>query len=163
MRLIGAQGEQMGTVPTREALRKAEEASLDLVEVSATSRPPVCRIMDYSKYRYDQEKKEREARRHQKLFTIKEIRVRPNIEEHDYLVKIKHAQEFLHKGHKVKVTLLYRGREITHKEIGNKLIERLIKDVAGFGTLEKQPMAQGKMVFLTIIPTQHVNVQNTTT
>lgn len=145
----------MGVVPTREALRRAEESGLDLVEVAATSTPPVCRIMDYSKYRYEQEKKEREAKKHQKLFTIKEVRLRPHIEEHDYVVKMHHTQEFLQKGHKVKVSMLYRGREITHKEIGDKLIARFTNDVAPFGTLEKAPFLQGKMVFFTILPNHH--------
>ena len=152
VRLISEKGEQAGVVDIQEALMRAREAGLDLVEVASQASPPVCRIMDFSKYKYDQEKKERLARKHQKTVHLKEVKLKPKIEEHDYQVKLKHLHRFLKKGDKAKVTLFFRGREITHPEIGKALLERITRDVSGVGEVEKGPISQGKQLIMIIAP-----------
>ena len=139
IRLIGEEGQQLGVVAPQQGLKLAREAGLDLVEVAPEAEPPVCRIMDYTKYRYDQARKNREAKKKQRVVHLKEIRIKPNIEEHDYQVKLRHAREFLEKKDKVKVVLRFRGREITHKELGSRLLERLIEDVKDMAETEKPP------------------------
>jgi translation initiation factor IF-3 len=152
VRLIGADGEQMGVVPTPEALIKAQESGLDLVEVAASSVPPVCRIMDYSKYKYEQEKKAKEARKHQRIMHLKEIKINPRIEEHDYQVKFHHLKKFLERGDKAKLTMLFRGREMSHVEIGKKVIERMIADLVETAEVEKGPFREGRNIIVNFMP-----------
>ncbi|HDN85946.1 MAG: translation initiation factor IF-3 [Candidatus Omnitrophota bacterium] len=152
VRLIGPNGEQLGIFPRDLALRKAEEFDLDLVEVAPQADPPVCRIMDFAKYKYEQEKKEREAKRHHRHAQLKEIRLSPRIDNHDYQIKLKHIQEFLEKGHKVRVRMFFRGREVAHQEIGRKLIDRLITDVEKLGKVEREPHLLGRALILVLGP-----------
>ncbi|MDP2921341.1 MAG: translation initiation factor IF-3 [Candidatus Omnitrophota bacterium] len=159
VRLIGAESEQMGIVNTQDALQKAEELGLDLVEVAGQSSPPVCRIMDYSKYKYEQEKKEKEARKHQKVVHLKEIKMKPNIEEHDYQVKIHHMRRFLERGDKAKLTMMFRGREMSHLDIGKKVVDRVIADLGEVGEIEKGPMMEGRSIFIYFMPRPSANVK----
>lgn len=129
-----------------EGLKQAEISGLDLVEVAAQAKPPVCRIMDYSKYKYDQEKREKLAKKHQKKVHLKEVKLRPKIEEHDYQVKLKNLERFLTRGDKVKVTLTFRGREMAHQELGRRVVDRFIKDVAHIGQLERGPISEGRFI-----------------
>ncbi len=150
--MIGEDGEQLGLVSIEEGLRQAGEKNLDLVEVAPEASPPVCRIMDYGKYRYEQEKREREARRKTHIYHIKEIRLKPNIEEHDYQVKLRHLQRFLQHGDKVKITLLYRRRELAHPEFGRKVIERFLQDASQWGDIEKPPVSEGRSIVAVVSP-----------
>jgi len=143
VRLIGAAGEQLGVVSSRHALELAQQNELDLVEVAPSAAPPVCRIMNFSKYKYDQEKKEREVKKHQKQGHLKEIRVKPNIEEHDYQVKLRQLITFLKKKDKVKLNLIFRGRELAHQDIGRRVLDKFINDMQEFGTLEKGRLWRG--------------------
>ena len=152
VRLIGADGAQAGVVPIEVALKMASEASLDLVEVAPLSSPPVCRIMDYAKYRYEQEKQERENRHHQRHAHLKELRFRPQIDEHDYQTKLKSLLKFLKRGDKVKITLVFRGREMAHQEFGVKLMERLKIDIAEGAIIERAPIQEGRFLFMTVAP-----------
>ncbi|MBU1887597.1 MAG: translation initiation factor IF-3 [Candidatus Omnitrophica bacterium] len=152
IRLIGPSGEQMGIVPTRDALQKAQEVGLDLVEVAGQASPPVCRIMDYSKYKYEQEKKAKEAKKHQKIMHLKEIKFKPNIEEHDYQVKLHHLKKFLTRGDKAKVTMIFRGREMSHIDIGKKVLDRVTADLVEAGELEAFPKREGRSITLNFIP-----------
>jgi translation initiation factor IF-3 len=152
MRLIGPEGEQLGIFPKDLALKKADELNLDLVEIAPQANPPVCRIMDFSKYRYEQEKREREAKKHQKQAQLKEVRINPRIDAHDYEVKLKHIKEFLEKGHKVRIRMLFRGRELAHKDIGNRVIEKLIQDIDTTGKVEREPHMLDKLLILTLGP-----------
>jgi len=130
----------------------ADRYELDLVEVAPQVKPPVCRIMDFSKYKYEQEKREREAKKHQKQFHIKEIRMKPNIEEHDFDIKLKHTIEFLKEGNKVKVTLMFRGREMAHRDIGRRVIDRFAKDIQETGMVEHGPLLEGRMITMIVAP-----------
>ena len=150
--MIGPKGEQLGIFPRDLALKKAEECDLDLVEVAAQATPSVCRIMDFAKYKYEQEKKEREAKKHQKQVQLKEIRISPRIGLHDYQIKLKHVHQFLTKGHKVRIRMFFRGREVTHQEIGRKLIDKLVRDVERLGKVEKEPQMLGKVLILILGP-----------
>lgn len=152
VRLIGPQGEQLGVVPIQKALELASQHELDLVEVAAQAEPPVCRIIDFSKFKYDQEKKERQAKKHQKQIHIKEVRLKPNIEEHDYQVKLKQVIGFLQKKDKVKINLFFRGRQLEHVDIGKKLMERFITEAQEHGQLEKEPSQEGKIITAIMIP-----------
>lgn len=138
----------MGILPLKEALRLAREKSLDLVNVAPNAQPPVCRIMDYGKYKYEQSKREKDARKNQKVITVKEIKVRPNIEEHDLNVKIKNAQKFLQNGDKVKVTVIFRGREITHSELGRQICNKISEALAEFGDIERKPRVEGRNMIM---------------
>ena len=129
VRVIDDEGQQLGIMPPHEAIRKAREKNLDLVEISPTAQPPVCRIMDYGKFLYQQEKKEREAKKHQKTITVKEVKFRINVDDHDYETKKNHVLRFLGEGDKVKATIFFRGREMTRTSLGRQILERLIKDV----------------------------------
>jgi translation initiation factor IF-3 len=142
----------LGIVSLRDALRKAEECDLDLVEVASSANPPVCRIMDFSKYKYEQEKREREAKKHRKAGQIKEVRFRPSIDEHDYQTKLSHARKFLEKGNKVRIRLFYRGREMAHQDIGKHLIERITKELAAVGKIDKPPKQLGRIVIMVLGP-----------
>ena len=152
VRLIGPNGEQMGVVPTKDALHKAKEVDLDLVEVASQAAPPVCRIMDYSKYKYEQEKKEKESHKHQRIMHLKEIKVKPHIEEHDYQVKLYHLKRFLKRGDKVKLTMTFRGREMQHIDIGKKVLDRIISDILEIGEIEHGPTRDGRRIIVNFIP-----------
>jgi translation initiation factor IF-3 len=153
VRLIDQNGEQLGVVSAQDALRRAKEAELDLVEVAAQAAPPVCRIMDYSKYKYDQEKKQREAKKKQHVTHIKELKIKPNIEEHDYQVKISHLRRFLERGDKTKITVMFRGRETQHMERGRAVLEKMMNDVADIGEVEDPPTTMfGRTIVMTFRP-----------
>ncbi len=152
MRLITESGEQLGIKPTDEALKIAMDDGLDLVEVAPLATPPVCRIMDYSKYRYEQEQKAKRARKHQANLVIKEMKMRPKIDVHDYETKKKHVVRFLEAGHKVKMTIMFRGREMTHTELGRKLLERLAGDVTHLATVESSPKQDGRNMLMMLAP-----------
>ena len=137
---------------TREALRMAKEAELDLVEVAAQAAPPVCRIMDFSKFKYDQAKKEKEARKKQKVVHLKEIKFHPFIEENDYKVKLHNLERFLKQGDKGKITMMFRGREMNYVAAGKKVLERLCQDIAPLGEVEKAPYMEGKIITMIIMP-----------
>lgn len=152
MRLICADGSQGGVVPITDALKKAQESELDLVEVAGQATPPVCRIMDYAKYLYAKAKQERENRQHQRATQLKELRFRPRIDEHDYQTKFKSLVKFLKRGNKVKVTLMFRGREMAHQEFGLRLLERLQREIAELAQVERAPAQEGRFVFMTLAP-----------
>jgi translation initiation factor IF-3 len=152
VRLIGPEGNQLGIVPIQKAREIAVQHDLDLVEVAPQASPPVCRIIDFSKFKYDQEKKEREAKKHQKQGHLKEIRLKPNIDNHDYQTKVKQAIAFLKKKDKVKVSLFFRGRQMEHMDLGRKILDRFIVDTQNDGHLEKQPVLEGRIMLLTIAP-----------
>ncbi len=133
-----------------DAVKKAEEAGLDLVEVAPTAVPPVCRIIDYSKYKYEQEKREKEARKKQKIVHIKEIRLGPKIGEHDYQFKLRNLEEFLKRGDKVKVSMMFRGREMTHMDLGRRILDRLSSDISQIGEIEERPRLEGRVITMII-------------
>jgi translation initiation factor IF-3 len=146
----------------RRALDLAIENGLDLVEVAPTARPPVCRIMDFSKYKYDQERKERRVKKSQHVAHLKQIRVKPHIDENDYLTKLKQAQAFLSKKDKVKVNLFFRGREMSFVDLGKKVMDRFVKDLGNYGQIEKSPSMEGKVMSVVVIPrTQPVDKKAT--
>lgn len=152
VRLIGANGDQIGVKSRQEALEIAQNANLDLVLVAPNAKPPVCRIMDYGKYRYEQQKKEKEARKNQKTITTKEVRLSPNIEEHDFNTKLRNAKKFLEKGNKVKASIRFRGRAITHSELGRDVLMRMAKECEELGTIESKPKMEGRSMFLILAP-----------
>lgn len=135
---------------TQDALRRAQDAGLDLVEVAPTAVPPVCRIIDYSKYKYEQEKREKEARKKQKIVHLKEVRLGPKIGEHDYQFKLRNLEEFLKKGDKVKVTMMFRGREMAHMDLGRKLLDRLASEISSIGEVEENPRLEGRIISMVI-------------
>jgi len=152
VRLVGPDGNQLGVVPIQKALEIANQAELDLVEVAPSANPPVCRVMDFSKFKYDQEKKEREAKKHQKQGRLKEIRLKPNIDEHDYQIKLKQTIGFLKRKDKVKIALFFRGRQIEHLDLGRKLLDRFVIDTQNDGQVEKGPALEGKVIFAVVAP-----------
>ncbi|MEW5894885.1 MAG: translation initiation factor IF-3 [Candidatus Omnitrophota bacterium] len=152
VRVIGADSSQLGVLPIKRALEIAEESGLDLVEVAPTAKPPVCRIMDYSKYKYEQEKKERRIKKSQKISHLKQIRLKPHIDEGDYQVKLKMAISFLTKHDKVRVNLFFRGREMAFRDQGKSLLERFVVDTQEAGTSEGAPKAEGRTMFVVIAP-----------
>jgi translation initiation factor IF-3 len=152
VRLISETGDQVGVIPTEQALRYAQERDLDLVEVAAEARPPVCRVLDYSKYKYEQDQKAKAARKHQQQVTIREMKLRPKIATHDYETKKGHVRRFLDNGDKVKVTIMFRGRETTHPERGEQLLMRLAEDVADLGTVEQRPSLDGRNMTMVMNP-----------
>ena len=154
VRLIGDDGKQVGVVPTEQALRYAQERDLDLVEVAAESQPPVCRVLDYSKYKYEQEQKAKAARRHQKQVNVREIKLRPKIAQNDYETKRNHVVRFLNNDDRVKVTIMFRGREQSHPERGEALLMRLAEDVADLGTVEQRPQQDGRNMTMLLAPTK---------
>lgn len=145
-------GKQLGIYPLREALRLAEERSLDLVEVAPNANPPVCRLLNYGKYLYERTRREREARKAQKQAEIKEIRLRPKIAEHDVMVKLKRAREFIEEGSKVRVRVRFRGREITHKEIALELLNRIAEEMSDVATVEQHPGMEGNTMLMILAP-----------
>lgn len=142
----------VGVVTVSEGIRRAEEAGLDLVEVSPGAEPPVCKILDYGKYKYEMQKKASEARKKQKIVDIKEIKIRPGIEEHDYAVKLKAARRFLEDEDKVKVTLRFRGREMAHQELGMKLLQRVKEDTVEIAKVESEPKLEGRQMMMVLAP-----------
>jgi translation initiation factor IF-3 len=150
--VIGENGEQVGIMATREALRLAQERGYDLVEVSPRSRPPVCKIMDYGKYKYEMNKKARDAKKKQHVFQLKEMRFRPKTEEHDYQFKLRHIRDFLKEGNKVKVFIVFRGREMTHREFGHNILERLERDLNDVGAIPEQAKLEGRHLTLIVVP-----------
>ena len=152
VRLVGSEGEQIGIVPIGEALRMAQEADLDLVEVAPDARPPVCKLMDYGKFKYESAQKAREARRNQVLTVIKEMKLRPKIDSHDYETKKGHVVRFLKAGDKVKVTIMFRGREQSRPELGFRLLQRLSADVAELGFVESAPKQDGRNMIMVLAP-----------
>ncbi|WP_083816664.1 translation initiation factor IF-3 [Thiomicrospira cyclica] len=154
VRLIDAEGEQVGVVATPEALAMAEAAGLDLVEIAAKAEPPVCRIMDYGKFIYQQQKKQHDAKKNQKQVQVKEVKFRPGTEEGDYQVKLRNLMRFLEQGDRVKVTIWFRGREITHKELGMKMLDRIKGDVEEVATVEQEPKMEGRQMQMMIAPTK---------
>lgn len=152
VRLIGADGEQLGITPIREALQIALDANLDLVNVAPTAKPPVCRIMDYGKFRYETQKKEKEARKNQKIVDIKEIRLSATIDEHDFQTKLRNAVKFLGEGDKVKASVRFRGREIAHSEIGRRVLERLATETADISSQERAPKLEGRSMIMILTP-----------
>jgi translation initiation factor IF-3 len=152
VRVIGDEGEQIGVMPPFEALKMARERNLDLVEISPTAQPPVCRIMDYGKFLYQNEKREREAKKKQKTITVKEVKFRINVDDHDYETKKNHVLRFLDEGDKVKATIFFRGREMTRQSLGRQILERLIKDVDQRGLVEFRPRQEGNTLHLILAP-----------
>ena len=150
--LIDQNGEKQGIMPTSAAIEAAEEVGLDLVEISPNSDPPVCKILDYGKYRFQEQKKKNEARKRQKLVEIKEIKLRPNIDHHDYEVKAKAMHRFFEEGDKVKVTLRFRGREMAHQHLGMDLLNRVQKDTEIFAKLEQYPKMEGRQMMMVLAP-----------
>jgi translation initiation factor IF-3 len=155
IRLIGAEGENIGVVSPDRAMALAVEAGLDLVEISPNATPPVAKIMDFGKYKYETQKKESEARKKQKIIEIKEIKFRPNTDTHDYDVKMRSVVKFLEGGDKVKITLRFRGREMAHAELGRKLLERVADDVTEYGKIEAIPRLEGRQMTMMINPVKH--------
>ncbi|MFC1668038.1 translation initiation factor IF-3 [Chlamydiota bacterium] len=155
IRTIDSNGKQAGILSKEEALALAEKEGFDLVEVASEADPPVCRIMDYGRFRYEQTKREKEAKKKQHIIKIKEIKFHPNIDVHDYQIKMRHASEFLDKGYKVKVCIVFRGREILHQEKGKELLKKVLDDTVSFGgAVEASPKMMGKNLFVTIGPTK---------
>ncbi|SEQ43573.1 bacterial translation initiation factor 3 (bIF-3) [Lentzea xinjiangensis] len=157
VRLVGPNGEQVGIVRIEDALRLAQEADLDLVEVAAQARPPVCKLMDYGKFKYETAQKARESRRNQQLTVIKEQKLRPKIDPHDYQTKKGHVARFLSHGNKVKVTIMFRGREQSRPELGYRLLQKLAEDVAELGFVESNPKQDGRNMIMVLAP--HKNVK----
>ncbi|MDD5653405.1 MAG: translation initiation factor IF-3 [Candidatus Omnitrophica bacterium] len=152
VRLIGPDGGQLGVVTIQKALELANQHELDLVEVAPLASPPVCRIIDFSKFKYDQEKKEREAKKHQKQGRLKEIRIKPNIDPHDYQTKLKQAVAFLNKKDKVKINLFFRGRQMEHMDLGRKILDKFITDTQNCAQMEKEPVLEGRVISLVLSP-----------
>jgi translation initiation factor IF-3 len=154
VRLIGADGEQLGIVETAEALKQAQEADLDLVEVAPNSKPPVTRLLDYSKYRYEQEQKQKAARKHQQQVNVREIKLRPKIADHDYETKKGHVERFLRQQNKVKITIMFRGREQAHPDRGRALLQRLFEDLGGLALIESEPLQEGRNMSMMLAPSK---------
>jgi translation initiation factor IF-3 len=152
VRLVGADGEMIGVVTTREALTAAEEAGLDLVEISPNADPPVCKILDFGKFKYEQQKKKNEARKKQKVIEVKEIKLRPNIDDHDYDVKMRSATSFLGEGDKVKVTMRFRGREMMHQDLGMNVLMRVKDQLEPLAKVEQTPQLEGRQMTMVLAP-----------
>ncbi|MCJ7507467.1 MAG: translation initiation factor IF-3 [candidate division Zixibacteria bacterium] len=152
VRLIDLDGQQVGVISTKEALMMAEEKGYDLVEISPSAKPPVCKIMDYGKYKYEQNKKERSAKKKQHIVHLKEMHFTPKTEEHDYQFKLKHVRHFLEEGCNVKIVIQFRGRELVHREFGVNLMQRIVKDLADLGAPEQAQKFEGRNMILTLLP-----------
>ncbi len=152
VRVIDSGGKQVGVLPLKEAMRIAVEQELDLVEVAPNSNPPVCRIMNYGKYKYQQSKRIQEARKHQTIVQVKEVKVRPRTEEHDFQFKLRHVKRFLSEGNKVKISMLFRGREIAHPEFGKDLLNRFLEEVKDLTVLEQPPRLEGRNMVMILAP-----------
>ena len=154
IRVVGPDNEQIGIMSAREALALAEEKQLDLVEIAPNGKPPVCRIMNFGKYRYEQQKRDKEARKKQKVITIKEVKLRPNIEQHDFNVKTKNALRFINDGNKVKVTIMFRGRELSHPELGRDLLLKVADALSEYVVVERAPKLEGRNMIMILTPKQ---------
>ena len=152
LRLVDDKNNQLGIMSLQEALRIAEERQLDLVEIAPQANPPVCRLMDYGKYKYEQSKKEKEAKKKQKIIQVKEIKMRPNIEEHDYQVKLRNVMKFLKSGNKVKATIMFRGREIVHAPKGEEILSRMAGDLKEVSVVERSPKLEGRNMVMVLSP-----------
>jgi translation initiation factor IF-3 len=152
VRVIGGDGAQIGVIPTHEALKLAEEAGLELVEVNPRAAPPVCKIMDFGKFKYETSKKEKASRRHQSTIVLKEIKLRPKTDEHDFDFKVKHIRRFLAEGNKCKLVIVFRGREIVHPETGHAMLDQVVKAVNDVAMVEQRPMMEGRRMVMTIGP-----------
>jgi len=150
--VIADDGAQLGILAIQEALKAAEERGLDLVEVAPQAEPPVCKIMDFGKYKYEQAKKLHDSKKHQKTVQVKEVKMRPGTDIHDYAFKLNHAKRFLGEGNKVKVTVVFRGREMAHTELGNVLLQRVVTDIAETGNIEQMPKQEGRALTMIIAP-----------
>lgn len=152
VRVIGSDGEMIGVLSTREAVNIARNEGLDLIEISPQAKPPVCKVMDYGKFKYEQSKKQNQAKKNQVKIEIKEIKLRPNIEINDYNTKLKHIKQFIEKGNKVKVTIRFRGREMSHNELGMKLLQRVIADTAELAKVDNKPKMEGRQMGMLLSP-----------
>jgi translation initiation factor IF-3 len=162
VRVIGPDGEQLGILPLREALEKSKEYNLDLVEIASNADPPVCKVMDYGKFRYQQQKRAHEAKKKQTVIQVKEIKVRPKIDEHDYQFKLQHVKRFLNDGDKAKISVVFRGREIVHRNLGEKLLERFIEDAKEFGEIESMPKMEGRTMIMILTAKSQKNEKKAT-
>lgn len=152
VRVVSEDGEQLGVMATPEALQLAEEKGLDLVEVAPNERPPVCRFMDYGKYKYQRSKRQQQAKKKQKVILVKEIKLRPKTEEHDYQFKTQHVRRFLQDGQKAKVTIVFRGREMAHTELGRRILDRVMVDMEEVATVEQMPKQEGRNMTMVLAP-----------
>jgi len=152
VRVTAADGEQLSILQRNEAIVMAKEAGMDLVEVSSNSEPPVCRIMDYGKFKYEQQKKKQEAKKRQAVVQIKEIKVRPKTDDHDYETKVRHIRRFLEEGDRCKITVFFRGREIVHKDRGIAILERVVQDLADIARVDQEPRAEGRTLQMMLVP-----------
>ncbi len=158
VRVIDDEGAQLGIMEAHEARKIAEERGLDLVEVAPNARPPVCKIMDYGRYKYEQAKKDKEARKKQHQITIKEMKFRPKINDHDYDFKVAHVREFLEKGDKVKLTIMFRGREMMHQEFGRAILDRVKVDIGDIAVVEQEPKSEGRNMTMVVAPSRSAAV-----
>lgn len=152
LRVIGPEGEQLGILARNDALAAAKEAGMDLVEVASTAEPPVCRIMDYGKFKYETQKKKQEAKKRQTVVQIKEIKVRPKTDDHDYETKVRHIRRFIEEGDRCKVTVFFRGREIVHKDRGLSILERVVQDTLDIAKVDQEPRAEGRTLQMLLVP-----------
>ncbi|HYD43612.1 MAG TPA: translation initiation factor IF-3 [Anaeromyxobacter sp.] len=152
VRVVGPEGDQLGVLPIEQALARAQELGMDLVEVSPMAKPPVCKIMDYGKFKYLEKKKQNEAKKKQVVVQLKEVKLRPRTEEHDYDVKIKKVREFLAEANKARITVMFRGREMSHKELGQKVLQRVIEDLRDVAVIESAPRVEGRQMFMILAP-----------
>ncbi|MBR2979555.1 MAG: translation initiation factor IF-3 [Myxococcaceae bacterium] len=159
VRVIGPGGEQLGVMPIDQALSYAQQQGLDLVEVSPMSKPPVCKVMDYGKFKYDEKKRANEARKKQVVVRIKEVKMRPKTEDHDYEFKVNNIRRFLEDGDKARVTIMFRGREITHKEIGQNLLSDVVGDLKDAAVIEQAPRMEGRQMFMILAPSPKLKAQ----
>jgi translation initiation factor IF-3 len=155
VRVVGEEGEQLGVMDVRDAIRAAREKGLDLVEVAPNADPPVCKIIDFGKYQYEAKKKANEAKKKQLTITVKEVKFRPGTDDHDYDYRMKHAREWLSGGDKVKATIWFRGREMTHRELGARILAKLEQDLADVGEVEARPRMEGNQMFIILGPKRH--------
>ena len=155
VRVVGEEGEQLGVMDVRDAIRAAREKGLDLVEVAPGADPPVCKIIDFGKYQYEEKKKQNEAKKKQVTITVKEVKFRPGTDDHDYDYRMKHAREWLSGGDKVKATIWFRGREMTHRELGARILAKLEQDLADVGEVEARPRMEGNQMFIILGPKRH--------
>jgi translation initiation factor IF-3 len=155
VRVVSAEGEQLGVMPTQQALESARSQELDLVEVAPEAQPPVCRIMDFGKFKYTQARRQKEARKKQTVILVKEVKMGPKTEKHDFDFKLKHVRRFLEEGHKAKVTVRFKGREMAHTELGWKMLQRMVEAVSDIAVTENNPRMEGRMLHIMLSPKQH--------
>jgi translation initiation factor IF-3 len=156
VRVVGAAGEQLGVLTIEAALEKANETGMDLVEVNPMAKPPVCKIMDYGRFKYEEKKRASEAKKKQVVVHLKEVKLRPKTEDHDYEFKVRNVKRFLEEGNKARITIMFRGREITHKEIGQQILDDVVKDVKDVGVVEQVPRMEGRQMFMILAPNAKV-------